>query len=83
MTDRVEKALATINNVKAIRSSSSEDSSRVTLDFNWRTNLYYMQTDDFGATWKTVEGTVLQTPLVMKPTLHWWRNSGPRIATSI
>jgi HAE1 family hydrophobic/amphiphilic exporter-1 len=39
VTDRIEKALATINNVKAIRSSSSEDSSRVTLDFNWATNV--------------------------------------------
>ena len=31
VTDPIEKALATINNVKAIRSSSAEDSSRVTL----------------------------------------------------
>ena len=31
---------------------------------NWRTNLYYMQTDDFGATWKTAGGTSLETPLV-------------------
>lgn len=30
---------------------------------NWRTNLYYMETDDFGATWKTVDGTLLQMPL--------------------
>ncbi len=30
---------------------------------NWRTNAYYMQTDDFGATWKTADGTVLKTPL--------------------
>ncbi len=39
VTDRIEKALATINNVKSIRSSSSEDSSRVTLDFNWNTDI--------------------------------------------
>ena len=39
VTDRIEKALAIINNVKAIRSTSSEDSSRVTLDFNWGTNI--------------------------------------------
>ena len=31
---------------------------------NWRTNLYYMQTDDFGATWKTADGSPLETPLV-------------------
>ena len=30
---------------------------------NWRTNLYYMQTDDFGASWKTAGGTPLDTPL--------------------
>jgi hypothetical protein len=38
---------------------------------NWRTNLYYMQTDDFGTTWKTAGGTVLQTPLeeVVNPAL--------------
>ncbi|MEE9146326.1 MAG: efflux RND transporter permease subunit [Candidatus Tectomicrobia bacterium] len=39
VTDPIEKKLATINNVKAIRSSSSEDSSRVTIDFNWGTNI--------------------------------------------
>ncbi len=39
VTDRLEKALATINNVRTIRSKSSEDSSRVTLDFNWNTNV--------------------------------------------
>ncbi len=31
------------------------------LDF--RTNLYYMETRDFGKTWQTVEGTPLETPL--------------------
>jgi putative BNR repeat neuraminidase len=30
---------------------------------NWRTNLYYVQTDDFGATWKTADGTPLEIPL--------------------
>jgi HAE1 family hydrophobic/amphiphilic exporter-1 len=39
VTDRLEKVLATINNVKAIRSSSGEDSSRVTVDLNWGTNV--------------------------------------------
>jgi HAE1 family hydrophobic/amphiphilic exporter-1 len=39
VTDPLEKALATLNNVKAIRSSSGEDSSRVTIDFNWGTNV--------------------------------------------
>ena len=33
---------------------------------NWRTNVYYMETDDFGATWKTVQGEVLATPLTNK-----------------
>lgn len=28
-----------------------------------RTNLYYVETDDFGQTWRTVDGRVLETPL--------------------
>ena len=30
---------------------------------NWRTNLYYLETDDNGATWQTVEGKPLRLPL--------------------
>jgi len=30
---------------------------------NWRTNLYFMETLDFGETWKSVDGTALQLPL--------------------
>lgn len=30
---------------------------------NWRTNVYYMETDDFGKTWKAADGTVLTIPL--------------------
>jgi hypothetical protein len=30
---------------------------------NFRTNLYYMETDDFGRTWRTAQGKSLQTPL--------------------
>ncbi len=30
---------------------------------NWRTNLYYIETDDNGATWKTVQGAELKVPL--------------------
>ena len=30
---------------------------------NWRTNLYYMQTADFGATWTNVRGEGLELPL--------------------
>jgi hypothetical protein len=33
---------------------------------NYRTNLYYMETDDFGATWKTASGAPLATPLAEK-----------------
>ena len=39
ITNPLEKVLATINNVKAVRSSSSEDSSRISLDFNWNTDV--------------------------------------------
>ncbi|MDP7129542.1 MAG: BNR-4 repeat-containing protein [Planctomycetota bacterium] len=30
---------------------------------NWRTNLYYMETRDFGETWRTVRGEALKLPL--------------------
>ncbi len=30
---------------------------------NWRTNLYYVETRDFGKTWQTAEGTPLELPL--------------------
>ena len=30
---------------------------------NWRTNLYYMETKDFGETWRTVDGQKLTLPL--------------------
>lgn len=30
---------------------------------NYRTNLYYMETDDLGKTWKNVSGDVVETPL--------------------
>jgi len=30
---------------------------------NWRTNLYYLETRDFGETWVTVEGQPVETPL--------------------
>jgi len=30
---------------------------------NWRTNLYYMESDDFGETWRSADGTVLEIPL--------------------
>ena len=39
VTNPLEKVLATINNVKSVRSSSSEDSSKITLDFNWDTDV--------------------------------------------
>lgn len=33
---------------------------------NWRTNLYYVETDDMGVTWRTVSGEVVATPLTDK-----------------
>lgn len=33
------------------------------LGLNWRTNLYYVETDDMGKTWKTVEGKAIVPPL--------------------
>lgn len=38
---------------------------------NWRTNLYYMETEDLGKTWRNVEGEKVELPLtdVENPTL--------------
>ncbi len=33
-------------------------------DVDRRTDLYYLQTDDMGTTWATVDGTILKTPLI-------------------
>jgi hypothetical protein len=30
---------------------------------NWRTNLYYIQTDDFGRTWRNAQGRAIELPL--------------------
>ena len=30
---------------------------------NWRTNLYYIETEDFGRTWRNVEGEPIELPL--------------------
>ncbi len=30
---------------------------------NWRTNLYYLETDDFGSTWRNIRREAVQTPL--------------------
>lgn len=50
----------------------SPNGSRICTAFNMhpdgnvdrRTNLYFAQTEDMGRTWRAVDGTVLQTPLV-------------------
>ena len=39
ITERIEKRVSTIDNVKEIRSTSDEDTSTVTVDFNWGADL--------------------------------------------
>jgi HAE1 family hydrophobic/amphiphilic exporter-1 len=39
ITEPIEKNVSTINNVKEVRSTSGEDTSTVTVDFNWGTDL--------------------------------------------
>ena len=39
ITEIIEKSVSTIENVKEIRSTSDEDASTVTVDFNWGTDL--------------------------------------------
>ncbi|MFC1607815.1 BNR-4 repeat-containing protein [Candidatus Latescibacterota bacterium] len=46
---------------------------------NYRTNLYYLQTDDFGETWKTVDGKTVETPLTEirnEALIHDFENEG-------
>lgn len=46
---------------------------------NWRTNLYYMETTDFGRTWRTAQGQALELPItkVENPALvHDYRAEG-------
>jgi len=40
---------------------------------NYRTNLYYLETDDFGRTWRTAGGRAVATPLktIASPALAW------------
>jgi HAE1 family hydrophobic/amphiphilic exporter-1 len=45
VTDRMEKALATIDGVTEVRSSSNEESSSVTVDFDWGTNVDFAVLD--------------------------------------
>ena len=40
-----------------------EPERRQTAGLNWRTDLYYMESDDFGETWRTADGKVLDLPL--------------------
>ena len=52
------------NQGKTIGSSFNYHPSRpVRGGLDFRTNLYYMETRDFGKTWQTVEGIPLETPL--------------------
>lgn len=49
---------------------------------NWRTNLYYMETSDFGRTWQNAQGQVLKLPLteVENPALvHDYRADGRKV----
>ena len=39
ITETIEKTVSTIDNVKEVRSTSNEDASTVTIDFNWGTDL--------------------------------------------
>ena len=39
ITETIEKTVSTIDNVKEVRSTSVEDASTVTIDFNWGTDL--------------------------------------------
>jgi hypothetical protein len=49
---------------------------------NWRTNLYYMESTDWGKSWQTVQGNALSLPLqeVNNPALvHDWQSEGLKV----
>ena len=49
---------------------------------NWRTNLYYMESADWGQTWTAADGTTLTLPLteVKNPALvHDWQSEGLKV----
>lgn len=52
------------------------------LGLNFRTNLYYVETDDMGATWRTADGQVVETPLTTasNPALaHDYQSEGLKV----
>lgn len=52
------------------------------LGLDYRTNLYYMESDDFGETWKTASGEVLTVPLrdIINPALvKEYEHADPRL----
>jgi hypothetical protein len=51
---------------------------------NWRTNLYYVETPDFGRTWQTVDGKPLELPLTDKRNdalVHDYESQGLNVYT--
>jgi hypothetical protein len=49
---------------------------------NWRTNLYYMESSDWGRTWQSANGETLSLPLteVRNPALvHDWQSEGLKV----
>lgn len=52
------------------------------LGLNYRTNLYYMESDDFGATWRNAQGEVLDLPLTTvknKALVHDYEAEGLKV----
>lgn len=52
------------------------------LGLNFRTNLYYVETSDLGATWRTADGQIVETPLttVANPALvHDYQSEGLKV----
>ncbi len=51
---------------------------------NWRTNLYYIETPDFGRTWRSVDGTPLALPLTQRHNaalVHDYEREGLKVYT--
>lgn len=59
----IEKGHYQISAVRGGRAAAACNHHPDPQGLNWRTNLYFMQTEDLGATWRSAAGTRLELPL--------------------
>ncbi|MCC2686211.1 MAG: hypothetical protein K0R75_3110, partial [Paenibacillaceae bacterium] len=80
----IEEGHYQVSNITAGKSATSFNFHPLGQGLNYRTNLYYMETADFGKTWRTVDGKKLELPLTepINPALvHEYQSEGLKIYT--